>query len=648
MNWGFLLMQLIALVGIISFTIVATYYIRHRHVKAASIVEQQLENETPQGGEFLKRYIPPEHRVDALEAPVRPFFSHKTVFYLASMLVPLFALTFIGSNYYANREVVLQDITLSDGEIASLSLQTHAFEATLNPYATTLTETLAAIPKSIRMAVFHKKGKDSGAINAWKAMFDEHNVSFGTCHQPSLSDCRFRKNSTIILSLDDIASNDVAQLAKKGYNVIAFGVPKKSSNEKTYIPGLKFVNSDSAVHTRLAVVGDSELTLGMDAGTNFEVPTPSASTRAYSERPQAIGMFSDGIAGGDIQTRVFATRIESRYSEQSRIVWMDFTVDHRLYMGGEDKSGFNKLLAGIVRYATEQSYNALATWPNGHQYAAFFEEDTEDGYENARPVSDYFESINVPLTWYVLSDLANDHRALTRKLAKTGEIACHGDNHDIMTRYTMEEQAERLARCMKVVLEITGETPSGFRPPTEVHNTDTFSAMLNVGMTHLFAENTTKTQVPHFKRSSNGTQSLVSIPRAITDDYYLWNELKLNREKSLERMTDELQWIGTARSLFGFSFHTQFMSNPSYFAVVRELAAKISEDNDVYLNTVGDLTQWWRFRDDLINNQVTDDSGYAKYKPVLLSVDDKGALNRTFIQVPQSESIEIADIDFEQ
>jgi len=399
MNWGFLLMQLIALVGIISFTIVATYYIRHRHVKAASIVEQQLENETPQGGEFLKRYIPPEHRVDALEAPVRPFFSHKTVFYLASMLVPLFALTFIGSN------------------------------------ATTLTETLAAIPKSIRMAVFHKKGKDSGAINAWKAMFDEHNVSFGTCHQPSLSDCRFRKNSTIILSLDDIASNDVAQLAKKGYNVIAFGVPKKSSNEKTYIPGLKFVNSDSAVHTRLAVVGDSELTLGMDAGTNFEVPTPSASTRAYSERPQAIGMFSDGIAGGDIQTRVFATRIESRYSEQSRIVWMDFTVDHRLYMGGEDKSGFNKLLAGIVRYATEQSYNALATWPNGHQYAAFFEEDTEDGYENARPVSDYFESINVPLTWYVLSDLANDHRALTRKLAKTGEIACHGDNHDIMTRY---------------------------------------------------------------------------------------------------------------------------------------------------------------------------------------------------------------------
>jgi len=113
-------------------------------------------------------------------------------------------------------------------------------------------------------------------------------------------------------------------------------------------------------------------------------------------------------------------------------------------------------------------------------------------------------------------------------------------------------------------------------------------------------------------------------------------------------MTDELQWIGTARSLFGFSFHTQFMSNPSYFAVVRELAAKISEDNDVYLNTVGDLTQWWRFRDDLINNQVTDDSGYAKYKPVLLIVDDKGALNRTFIQVPQSESIEIADIDFEQ
>jgi hypothetical protein len=61
---------------------------------------------------------------------------------------------------------------------------------------------------------------------------------------------------------------------------------------------------------------------------------------------------------------------------------------------------------------------------------------------------------------------------------------------------------------------------------------------VNVGMTHIFAENTTITQVPHLKQSIDHDKSLVSFPRGITDDFYLWYDLKLAKEKSIERMQD--------------------------------------------------------------------------------------------------------------
>ena len=142
-----------------------------------------------------------------------------------------------------------------------------------------------------------------------------------------------------------------------------------------------------------------------------------------------------------------------------------------------------------------------------------FEEDTEDGYEHAEIVTKLYIQEDMPITFYALSNLANQNRKLTRLLAEAGEIACHGDNHDIMTRHTLQQQVEKLARCQKVLGEITGQEVVGFRPPTEAHNLDTFSAMLNVDMEHVFAENSTSTQVPHFKTDKLTGKSLVSFPR---------------------------------------------------------------------------------------------------------------------------------------
>jgi len=647
MNWDFILLQVIALLGIISFTIVAIYYVRHRHTKARSQLDQQLRGEIVEGGQFLKRYIPPEHRQAQFVSPKRSMLANRVVFYSTCMLIPLLVLVFTGSNYYAHREEVLEDIVLLDSEIDQLTHVPYAFESLLNPYAPSLSAVMQAIPNFLRVAVFRKKGAGENRVQAWQELLNDYGVPHGICYKQRVADCRFRPNSTVILSLEDVDESAVAELALRGNNVIAFGVPTEIEGNESYIQGLTFSSAEQSILTRLAVVGDREVTLGIDAGSNFYVPRVGGKAVVSSDRPQAIGMFSDRLAGGNVQTRVFATRFETGNESSSRVVWMDFMVNHRHELEGDERLSFDSLLAGIVRYATEQQYSALATWPNGYQYAAFLEEDTEDGYENAEAVADYFGELGLPITWYVLSNLANDNRAVTRKLARNGEMACHGDNHDIMIRYTLEEQVERLARCIKVVAAITGEVSTGFRPPTEVHNADTLSAMANVGMTHLYAENTTLTQVPHIKRSAKHGKSIVSFPRGITDDFYLWYELELDKHESIARLQDELDWIREANSLFGFSFHTQFMGDKELFDVVKYLATTIHGDDEVYIDTVGNMAQWWRFRDAVMNGSSVDAELYDRYKPVLLKVEENGVLLHSAAQAATAERIQIAESDSE-
>lgn len=647
MNWDFILLQTIVLIGIISFTIVAIYYVRHRHNKAKSILEQQLGGDRVEGGEFLKRYIPPEHRQTMMASPKRSMFASRAVFYSTCMLIPLVVLGFTGGNYYAHREDVLEDIVLLQSEIDQLPSKSYTFQSLLNPYAPKLSDVFHSIPEDLRVAVFRKKGQDDSRLESWQDLLDEHDVPYGICFQSHIEDCRFRPNSTVILSVEDVDENAIEALAFSGSNVIAFGIPENIEVKKSYIEGLEFSKGNQSVSTRLAVVGDRETTLGMDAGTNVYVPRVGGDAQAHSDRPQAISMYADGFAGGDVQTRVYATLLESTDEEAVRVVWMDFDVDHRYELADDARVGFEGLLAGIIRYGTEQTFSTIATWPNGHQYAAFFEEDTEDGYENSKAVSEFFGELGMPLTWYVLSNLANDNRAITRHLASTGEMACHGDNHDIMTRYTLAGQIERLARCMKVTQEITGQLPVGFRPPTEAHDANTLSALINVGMTHLFAENTTITQVPHLKQAVGHDKSLVSFPRGITDDFYLWHDLKLAKGKSIERMQDELDWIRQAGSLFAFSFHTQFMDNSEHFGVVKYLANTISSDNDRYVDTVGGMATWWRFRDAVIRGNVVAEALYDRYSPVMLSVGENGSLTRSAAKLPISSFRTLADIDSE-
>jgi hypothetical protein len=241
-----------------------------------------------------------------------------------------------------------------------LPSKSYTFQSLLNPYAPKLSEVLHAIQEDLRVAVFRKNGPDDSRLQPWQDLLDEHDVPYGICFQSRIEDCRFRPNSTVILSLQDVDENAVEALALSGRDVIAFGVPDNVETKKAIIKVWNLLKVINPFPQGLLLSVIAKRPLGMDAGTNVYVPRVGGDAQAHSDRPQAISMYTDGFAGGDVQTRVYATLLESTDEEAVRVVWMDFDVDHRYELADDPRVGFEGILVGIIRYGTEQTFSTIA------------------------------------------------------------------------------------------------------------------------------------------------------------------------------------------------------------------------------------------------------------------------------------------------
>ncbi len=77
-----------------------------------------------------------------------------------------------------------------------------------------------------------------------------------------------------------------------------------------------------------------------------------------------------------------------------------------------------------------------------------------------------FEKKNVTATFFTLGIVAEKYPRLIKEIKKRGhEIASHGYSHTPLWYLTPEEFRDDLRRTGRVIKELTGEYPSGFRAP---------------------------------------------------------------------------------------------------------------------------------------------------------------------------------------
>ncbi|MEZ5537091.1 MAG: polysaccharide deacetylase family protein [Thiolinea sp.] len=641
MNWPLIGMLLLVLLIIIVIAATTVFFIRHWANRATNTANPANSQE----GYYFTRYTPPQ--TPALEpqaVKTTRINWRKLTQYTLSTFVILGILGLLGAATYYNRDKLAATIDLSEQDLQNLQIKQFQWAQTdsqILPELAVYIDRLKA--KNLGLILINTPSPETWprheiqparqATDEWLRFAAQHKLETEACDWEQLQQCRESKEDWIHILLPGLWDASGIHQLMPDTRLIAYGPPLQIYQDKTRtfkLGDLSFRHKLTTSDFRLSLVGDRELTLGFDAGMIIAADPAFRHYRADSARPQGKSINTARLAGGNSSTRLYA----EASGQQGRFVWMDFPPND------EDHDDIvpyylHSVLAAIFRYLDGQPYSALANWPEGKHFAALMEEDTEDGYDNAYKVASYFQENNYPITWYALSNEAQEHRELTRLLAATGEIACHGDTHMDFPRQNLQTQYQRIARCRKVMQEITGRTVLAFRPPREEHNGDTFDAMTGNGIRHFIAEVSGDRFTPIAYSNEHDDLALISIPRMNSDDYLLWNELELTDKASTEQLKQEVDWIKGIGGLFMFSFHTQYMNDYQHLQTVKSLADYIAA-NDAFFATTSEIADWWRFRTQLKHNKHTDETQLAQrlnqFHPVLLTVDENGKLQQKIIK----------------
>ncbi|MEE9352491.1 MAG: polysaccharide deacetylase family protein, partial [Thiotrichaceae bacterium] len=549
-NWTVLLVTVITLVVLLALIMTIVLYVRHWADRNA------VENNKLGEGKYFSRYVTEKEQAAHVKRQAKDqtkkntsIQRHKKI--ITGAVVAVFILGTVTS-LYMNRDSLQTKVTLSDEELKKIPSTRHQFE---NIYPESIPSLKAEIQKiKPRGLVLVGSSESTGdnsldvlkiqAKNKWEAFGNTHQLMTIGCDWADLPSCEVQFKGWMFVLLPDYWQLEkIDQLLTSGASVLIYDAPFQVANanqKDTFsLYDLNFKSGMDKSNNVLALVGDRELSLGFDAGTIIDVQSDSHFYNASSTRPQALAIDSSHIAGSDILTRLYAKAVG-----KGRLVWMDFSPnlqDHDT--ATVDTKYFNGVVASIFRYLNKTSYSAIATWPEGRPFAALIEEDTEDQFSNAERVNAFFAKNKYPITWYMLSNEAQKNRAITRAIAKRGEVACHGDNHRAFTRSDERTQHERIALCRKTLHAITGKVVTSFRPPEEKYSGDTLNALLNNDITDFIAERAADRFVPITMKSLQSGKELISIPRMVSDDFVLWDSLDADHAQSQRITSQEINYV---------------------------------------------------------------------------------------------------------
>lgn len=267
------------------------------------------------------------------------------------------------------------------------------------------------------------------------------------------------------------------------------------------------------------------------------------------------------------------------------------------------------LTRNAAAWAAGTPIATLAPWPNGYRSAAVIAQDVEASFGNARYALDSLEALGVRSTFFVTSNLAKDHRRLTRAMLDVGEVGTHSENHGLLGGTPFEAQLQRLEGTRRDLGKLLDNDVSGLRPPEEQFDEATMRAWLAAGGQYLLGANDTRCAAPELLGFSGDT--LVLLPRAFADDFAAAGP-DYRRAPHLVAgiMRADMRRAKDVNGLYVLSYHSQLLAKPEYVGVVADLARELVADSSVWLATAGDVADWWRRRS-LVQVQVvraTDES----------------------------------------
>lgn len=343
----------------------------------------------------------------------------------------------------------------------------------------------------------------------------------------------------------------------------------------------------------LTVPSDVALSAGFDPGTRIELRYES---QLAAQADGARVYWSDwalNVAPVAGAPPINAAALTTVTEGGGRVVWFGF----RLGQGArpEDERRLAALAVNGVRWAAGVPTVDIHPWPGGARAGLFIAQDVESGFSNAAVLASLARRKSVPLTFFVVSQLALDYPELAESLSTAGEVGSQTSDHTVLSGLSLGDQRARLSRTWAEVRGWTGDSAFGLHPPEERFDANTLHAWREVGGSYLVAVNESRTGSPEVFAARGG--EIVLLPRIIKDDYNVYVQDGALRSRRL--LEAYLEGLAKVRSLGGVavvSLRSQVGGDPGRVNVIGEVIDSARAMEDWWIAAGRDIAVWWGAR----------------------------------------------------
>jgi peptidoglycan/xylan/chitin deacetylase (PgdA/CDA1 family) len=266
------------------------------------------------------------------------------------------------------------------------------------------------------------------------------------------------------------------------------------------------------------------------------------------------------------------------------------------------------LVRNSVAWAASMPLASVEPWPKGRRAAATITQDVEAGFANAAYALDSLKAARIRSTFFLTSNMAQQHSGLSHDLANNGEVGSHTENHRLLGGLREADQRDRLRTTQRDLTDLLGLPVDGLRPPQEQFDLATMRAWLAAGGRYLFGANDSRSASPELLPI--GKDTLVLIGRVGSDDFAAVAAAHGDVGGSANVLLAEYTRLRALGGLYALSYHSQLLASRQYVPALAHVARSIAGDSVVWLATAAEVAEWWRERAQLDARVVQRSDGF--------------------------------------
>ena len=383
------------------------------------------------------------------------------------------------------------------------------------------------------------------------------------------------------------------------------------------------------------------ISLGFDPGTRVELRFESQLAAATPGTRVYWADWAMNAAPAEDTDDVNAAVLTHVTEEGGRVAWFGFRMGQGATPDDEERN--LRLFSNGVTWAAGLPAAEIATWPHAALATLLVAQDVESRFGNAVALANIARNKAVPVTFFVVSQLALEHPEIADSLSAVGEVGSQTSDHSVIAELTYSDQRSRLNRSWNEIRGWTGDSVFGLHPPEERFDENTLRAWRGLGGRYVVAVNDARTASPEIHDTPNG--KIVLLPRIIKDDYNVFVQESALRSRHLtEAYLHGMAKVRAVGGLAVVSLRSQVAGEPGRVGVVGEVIDSALSSGEWWIATGRSVADWWLARNDT-HLQISDLPGGDLELHVTTSSQHEllgGWLNLILPGDPQSWTLEMS------